>query len=327
MTNLVPPKIRSSSRPTPGLLAPETRSIAPEAPPRTRVTLSIVMPALDEVAAVGGTVAHLQEILGGRDDLDLEILVIDDGSSDGTGEAAEAAGARVIRHPYNLGNGASIKRGIRAATGDYILLMDADGQHRPEDVPRLLELARKFDMVVGARTRKSDTSWHRDLANAIYNLFATYVTGRRIWDLTSGFRVMRADVVKKFVYLLPNTFSYPTTITLSLFRAGYSVHYMPIQTRAREGRSKIKLIRDGSRFFMIILKIAVFFSPLKVFVPLSAAIGGVGMLWYLLTYLTTHRFTNMGVVLITMAVMTFGLGLISEQIAQLRFERSEDLEN
>ncbi|MEQ8764895.1 MAG: glycosyltransferase family 2 protein [Planctomycetota bacterium] len=282
------------------------------------------MPALNEALTVGGTIARLKELLGARDDLDLEILVIDDGSSDGTGEVAEQAGARVIRHAYNLGNGASIKRGIRAATGDYILMMDADGQHRPEDVPRLLELASKFDMVVGARNKQSETSIHRDLANATYNFFASYVTGRKIWDLTSGFRIVRADVLKRFVYLLPNTFSYPTTITLSLFRAGYSVHYMPIQTRARQGKSKIKLFKDGSRFFLIILKIAVFFSPLKVFVPLSAGIGALGAFWYLVTYLSTQRFTNMGVVLITMAVMTFGLGLISEQIAQLRFERSED---
>ena len=207
-----------------------------------------------------------------------EILVVDDGSIDGTAARAREAGARVISHPYNIGNGAAVKTGIREARGRVIVMMDADGQHEPADIPRLIEHLGSHDMVVGARTRESETSLHRDLANKVYNWFASYICNRKIEDLTSGFRAIKADAARAFLYLLPNTYSYPTTLTLAIVRSGRSLKYIPVRTVRRVGRSKIRLFRDGTRFFFIILKIATLFSPMKVFLPVSALmfLTGVG---------------------------------------------------
>jgi len=252
-----------------------------------------------------------------------EIVVVDDGSTDGTADVAEAAGARVIRHPYNIGNGAAVKAGMRAAGGEIFVMMDADGQHRPEEIPMLLDALEHHALVVGARTREGQANPWRRCANGIYNLFASYVTGRNIPDLTSGFRVMRAGVARRFLYLLPNTFSYPTTTTLACFKTGLPVAYVPIHARRRTGKSKIRLVRDGARFFLIILKIATFFSPFRVFFPLSLLSFLGGSAWYVYTFLTQHRFTNMSMLLIVQGVMIFALALISDQVAQLRFDRSE----
>jgi glycosyltransferase involved in cell wall biosynthesis len=228
-----------------------------------------------------------------------------------------------VRHPYNIGNGAAVKAGMRAAGGDVLVLMDADGQHRPEEIPMLLDALADHAMVVGARRPDGHASLHRRFANAIYNRFASYVTGRRIPDLTSGFRVVRAGVAQRFLYLLPNTFSYPTTITLACFKTGLPVAYVPIAARKRSGRSKIKVIQDGARFFLIILKIATFFSPFRVFFPLSLLSFLLGFGYYAYTFITEHRFTNMAALLLVQGVILFALALISEQIAQLRFDRSE----
>ncbi|MHC4848658.1 MAG: glycosyltransferase family 2 protein, partial [Planctomycetota bacterium] len=203
------------------------------------------------------------------------------------------------------------------------VMMDADGQHRPEEIPMLLDALEHHALVVGARTRDGQANLWRRWANRIYNLFASYVTGRNIPDLTSGFRVMRAGVARRFLYLLPNTFSYPTTTTLACFKTGLPVAYVPIQARRRTGKSKIRLVRDGARFFLIILKIATFFSPFRVFFPLSLLSFLAGSGWYLYTFLTQHRFTNMSMLLIVQGVMIFALALISDQVAQLRFDRSE----
>ena len=294
--------------------------------PSTAIRLvSIVMPAMNEEKSVARVVAQVREIGMARAMRDaFEILVVDDGSTDGTAAAARAAGARVIRHPHNLGNGAAVKAGLRHASGEVIVLMDADGQHDPEDIPRLLaKLDEGYDMVVGARGA-GDGAFHRNLANRIYNRLAAYVTGAKIPDLTSGFRAMRRRVVRRFIYLLPNTFSYPTTITLAYFRTGHPVAYVPITAARRTGRSKIRLIRDGTRFFLIIVRIATLFSPFKVFFPLSIAtfLSGVG--YYLYSYWTLGKFTNFAQLLIFLSIILFALSLISEQIAQLRFDRSED---
>jgi glycosyltransferase involved in cell wall biosynthesis len=289
---------------------------------RTRPVVTIVMPVMNEAENLAQLLTDVRQELARIEGHDFEILVVDDGSTDGSGNVARELGARVVRHPTNLGNGAAVKRGIREASGDFILLMDGDGQHPPAAIPSLLAGLKDYDMVVGSRGG-SGGRWYRNLANRTYNLLASYVTSKRIEDLTSGFRVARADVLKGFVHLLPNTFSYPTTITLAMFKAGYSVRYEPIEVRERRGKSKIHLLHDGSRFFLIILRVATFFSPLKVFVPLSLGIGLLGLVWYVYTYLTTHRFTNMAVLLLVQATMLFCLGLISEQVAQLRFERTE----
>src|SRR3990170_185237 len=284
--------------------------------------ISVVLPAFREERVIGAVIQGVRSVMGSG----CEIIVVDDGSPDNTGKAAEEAGARVLRHPYNMGNGAAVKSGIRAATGDVIVMMDSDGQHKPEDIPRLLEQVGIFDMVIGARTKASETSVHRDVANAIYNRFATYLTKKEILDLTSGFRAIKADIAKRFVYLLPNTFSYPTTLTLSLIRSGHSVEFIPIVARKREGKSKIKLFKDGIRFLLIMLKIATLYSPFRVFLPVSAGFITSGIGYYVYTFITTHRFTNMSALLISNGIIIFMMTLIAEQIAQLRLDRTEEPE-
>jgi glycosyltransferase involved in cell wall biosynthesis len=289
-------------------------------------TVSIIIPAYNEEGAIGGHLDHLSRVLDGmRTEVVAEILVVDDGSSDRTAEVAEAGGARVVRHAVNLGNGAAVKTGMRNAKGDLWVLMDADGQHDPDDLPRLLAGLEKFDMVVGARRRGTGTGIHRSLANRLYNLFASYVTHKKIEDLTSGYRAMRAAVARRFIYLLPNTFSYPTTLTLAFFRTGHSVLYEPIEAKKRVGKSKIRLFADGTRFLLIIVKIATFFSPFRVFFPMAVFSGLLGLANYAYTFIRWQRFTNMSALLFSQAVILFSLALISEQIAQLRFDRSEDL--
>lgn len=280
--------------------------------------VTVIMPAYNEELAIGATVKRVRELYP-----DFEILVVDDGSTDATREVAEAAGARVVKHPYNIGNGAAVKDGLRAAKGDWVLLMDADGQHKPEDIARLLEHKDRFDMVVGARTSDSDTSLHRDIANKIYNSFASYITKFKVEDLTSGFRLMKREVVRQYIYLLPNTFSYPSTITLAYLRSGRSVKYIPIDTRVRLGKSKIKLLQDGSRFFLIITKIATLFSPLRIFLPVSVGFFLLGLLYYAYTYIVSGRLTNMVVLLFSISVVVFLIGLVSEQISQMRYDRVE----
>lgn len=282
--------------------------------------ISVVIPAFKEERVIGMVISGVRSILGNR----CEIVVVDDGSPDATGKAASEAGARVVRHAYNMGNGAAVKTGIRAATGDIIVLMDGDGQHKPEDIPRLIEHIGTFDMVIGARTGKSETSVHRDIANAIYNRFATYLTKKKILDLTSGFRAIKADIAKRFVYLLPNTFSYPTTLTLSLIRSGHSVDFIPIVAKKREGKSKIKLLKDGIRFFLIMMKIATLYSPSRVFLPVSFGFFVLGVGYYIFTFITEHRFTNMSALLIGNSVIIFMMSLIAEQIAQLRLDKTEE---
>jgi prepilin-type N-terminal cleavage/methylation domain-containing protein len=283
--------------------------------------LSIVLPAFNEGPAVGQTVKRI--IALGLPDA--EVMVVDDGSSDDTSKQAEAAGARVIRHPYNIGNGAAIKSGIRAARGEVIIFLDADGQHNPEEIPSLLAHISTHHMVVGARGKGSETHLHRNLANFIYNNLASLLAGRKVHDLTSGFRIMRRSDALRFCDMLPNKFSYPTTSTLAFFRSGRSVKYVPIQTNYRIGKSKIKLIHDGFEFLIIIMKIAMTFSPFRVFLPIASFLFFLGLGRYIYTYLTAGQFTNMSMLLMNTAVIVFMLGLIAEQIAALRFERPDPL--
>lgn len=289
--------------------------------------LSLIIPMYNESGGIRQVLDALLSLFATTlNHLTFEIIVVDDGSSDDS--AAKVlqvthTAVRLIQHPYNIGNGAAVKTGIRHAQGAYVLLMDADGQHKPEDIPRLLEQAQTYDLVVGARTRGSETAVHRDIANFIYNSFASYVCGRKIEDLTSGFRVIRADIAKSLVYMLPNTFSYPTTMTLAVVRSGYSLAYVPIVAPKRVGKSKIKLLRDGSRFFMILFKIATLFSPLKIFVPASifTFLLGFGYGAFKVIFLNT-RYGPTSAMLMTIAGVIFLIGLISEQITYLRFEKS-----
>ncbi|TMA94897.1 MAG: glycosyltransferase family 2 protein [Deltaproteobacteria bacterium] len=283
----------------------------------SRCEISIVIPIFNEAGTLAELLDRVQSLKPAR----TELIVVDDGSTDGSAEVALNAGASVIRHPYNIGNGAAVKSGIRAARGRLIVLMDGDGQHQPEDIAKLLAEAAKYHMVVGARAKGSKLRFHRYAANLVYNLLASYVTRFRVQDLTSGFRVLSRHEAHRFIDLLPNTFSYPTTLTLAFLRSGLTVKYVPIKTLYRAGQSKISLVTDGIRFLLIITKIATLFSPFRVFLPVSIFFFLAGMSNYLYTYFTQGRFTNMSVFMLTTAVIIFMLGLVSEQIALLRMER------
>lgn len=282
------------------------------------MTLSIVIPAKNEGAAIGAVVSKAREQFA-----DAEIIVVDDGSSDDTAAVAAAAGATVISHPESLGNGAAVKSGARAASGDVIAFMDGDGQHDAAELAPLLEqLDNGYEMAIGARNTGSHASIGRLFANGLYNGIASMMSGRKILDLTSGFRVARAEKFKQFLYLLPNGFSYPTTITMAFLRSGYPVTFEPMVAAKRVGKSHIRPIRDGVRFLIIIFKIATLYSPLKIFLPASGLFFVTGAGYYAFTYLTAGRFTNMSMLLFSAAVIIFLIGLISEQITALTYSRS-----
>ncbi len=276
------------------------------------------MPCLNEAQSLKKLIPRLKQNYA-----DAEIIVVDDGSTDESALVAAQAGATVIRHPYRKGNGAAIKTGARAASGDIFVFMDADGQHIPEDIEKLLTpLARDYDMVIGARSAESQANFGRWFANSFYNWLSSWMVGHQIADLTSGFRAVKADKFKEFLYLLPNSFSYPTTITMAFFRAGYSVSYIPIVAQKRIGKSHIRL-SDAVRFVLIIFKIGTLYAPLKLFGSLSLGFFTLGLSYYLYTFATSGRFTNMGVLLFVTSVLIFLIGIVSEQITQLLYSRKE----
>ena len=280
--------------------------------------LSIIIPAKNEAAIIGEVVLSVRQHFPAA-----EILVVNDGSDDQTASLAEESGARVITHPVSLGNGAAIKAGARAAQGNVFVMMDGDGQHKAENIRLLLEkLDEGYDMAIGARDSGSHAGVGRLAANGLYNVFASMISGHRILDLTSGFRAVRADLFKKFLYLLPNGFSYPTTITMAFLRSGYPVTFLPIKAEKRTGTSHIRPIRDGLRFLAIIFKIATLYAPLKVFLPISGLFLVSGLSYYGYTYFTMGRFTNMSMLILSASVIIFLIGLISEQITALTFSES-----
>jgi len=281
--------------------------------------VSILIPAYNEAQIIGDVVKRIKKLYP-----DFEIIVINDGSSDNTAQVARDAGALVYSHPNNIGNGAAIKSGIRFASGKILVFMDGDGQHRPEEIKEMLSYFPDYDMVVGARAKNHQASWGRALANKIYNWLASYVAKFPVQDLTSGFRAVKAEIAHNFLYLLPNTYSYPTTLTLGVLRSGRSVKYIPIHIENRKkGKSKIRVFRDGIRFFLIIAKICTLYSPFRIFLPISFMMFFLGLGYYLYTFFAWHRFTNMSALLFTTSLLIFMMGLISEQICQMRFERSE----
>lgn len=280
------------------------------------MNISVVVPAKNEACAIANTITGIIKILP-----DAEVIVVNDGSTDQTLLVAENAGAKVINHPYSKGNGAAIKTGARAATGEIIIFMDADGQHDPQDIMRMLEkIEQGYDLVVGARQKGSQASVGRGVANKLYNNLATYMTEHQVEDLTSGFRAVRAEKFREFLYLLPNGFSYPTTSTMAFFRAGYSVTYVPIHAAKRIGKSHIQPIKDGVRFFLIIFKIATLYSPLKMFLPFAVLLFLIATGWYGYTLYEYRRFTNMSALLYTGSIMIFLMGLISEQVTALMYK-------
>jgi glycosyltransferase involved in cell wall biosynthesis len=286
----------------------------------TQATVSFVIPAKNEEKTIAKVVGELRALHS-----DAEIIVVNDGSDDRTEELAKRAGARVISHPHSLGNGASVKSGARAAQGEILVFLDADGQHQPKDAQRLLDrLDQGYDMAVGARSTGSHANTARLAANGLYNVFASMITGHLIPDLTSGFRAVRAKLFRSFLYLLPNGFSYPTTITMAFLRAGYPVDFVPIEALKRTGKSHIRPLRDGLRFLIIIFKIATLYAPLKIFFPTSFAFFTLGLGYYLFTYTTRGQFTNMSLLLFSAAVIIFLIVLVSEQITSLNYKDSSD---
>ncbi len=281
-------------------------------------TVSIILPAYNEEEVIGRVVASILAVA--RDDW--EIIVVDDGSSDETAARAMVDGVLLIRHPYNKGNGAAVKTGLRAATGDLVCLMDADGQHDPAEIPKLLEALDTYDLVIGARQDGGGTGGvFRRIGNAFYNRLATYLSTQRVLDLTSGFRAAWRDKILEFLPLFPNGFSYPTTSTLAFIKAGYNVGYVPISASKRVGKSKIRLFQDGPKFVVTVLRMIVLFSPMRIFLPASIVLFITGTVYGLYTVITETDVTDATVLLFTMSLVTFFIGLVSEQIALMRFER------
>lgn len=281
--------------------------------------VSVVIPVFNEEAAIDALLHQLEQ-----QPLIDEIVVVDDGSTDRTASIVQAhSSVKLVSHPYNIGNGAAIKSGVRASTGDIILLMDADGQHPPAEIPNILQHMDRYDMVVGARSAGTQARWHRSLANRVFNAYASYVVGHPVLDLTSGFRAIRADVARSFLYLLPNGFSYPTTLTICLFRAGYAVKYHPFASPARTGASKIRPLRDGLRFLLTLTRLATLFVPLKIFLPISLLflLSGGGYTVGKLAFV--GRFSGFGGLVFSVGAVIFMLGLVSEQIALLRYINSD----
>lgn len=290
-------------------------------PDASHLDLSVIIPVYNEESAIGSVVSQVQAVLD-QEKILYEIIVVDDGSDDETAAEALQAGARIVRHPYNIGNGAAVKTGIREAGGKYLLMMDGDGQHNPDQIPHLIQDLDKYGMIVGARQKESKTAFHRDIANKVYNWLASYVCNRKIEDLTSGFRAVRAEIANGIIHLLPNTFSYPTTMTLAVARSGYPFKYHPIKVERRKGKSKIRIIRDGLRFFLIIFKVTTLFSPLKIFIPAGLGLFALGFGYGLYKVLVLNaRYGPTSALLMTMSGLVFLIGLVSEQLTQLRYEK------
>lgn len=283
--------------------------------------VSVIIPAFNEANTIGDIIRKIQKLHP-----DYEIIVINDCSTDNTAEVAEKAGAVIINHPYNMGNGAAVKNGIRHASGDILVFMDGDGQHDPGDISRLMAHFSDHDMVVGARDLEGQASIVRAVGNKVYNWLASYVAKFKIEDLTSGFRIVKSEVAKKLLYLLPNTYSYPTTITLSVLRNGRTIKYVPVSvTNRKQGKSNIGLLGDGTRFFIIIVKICTLYSPFRIFLPVSFFLFSTGLTYYLYTFFTSRRFTNMSALLFSTSIIIFMMGLISEQICQMKNKDSENI--
>jgi glycosyltransferase involved in cell wall biosynthesis len=281
--------------------------------------ISAIIPAYNEATTIGDIVSRIRALYP-----EIEIIVVNDGSEDETAAVAKRAGAKVYSHPYNIGNGAAIKSGIRAASGEILVFMDADLQHTPEEIKTMLDYFPDYDMVVGARSKKDQISFGRAFGNKLYNLLASYVAKFNVQDLTSGFRAIKSNIAQQFLYLLPNSYSYPATLTLAVLRTGRALKYVPITTKVRKaGKSNIKIFKDGVRFFMIIIKICTLFSPFRIFLPVSFIMFCLGLSYYMYTFFTWRRFTNMSALLFTTSIIIFMMGLISEQICQMRFERRE----
>ena len=283
-------------------------------------SLSIILPAKNEAHGLRNLLPALKQLYPGA-----ELVVVNDGSTDETISVCAQHKVKVVTHPYTIGNGAAVKTGARVATGEVLVFMDADGQHSPDDIQAMLQkMEEGYDMVVGARRKGTQAGRRRAIGNSLYNRVASWMTGFKIEDLTSGFRVVRADKFKRFLYLLPNGFSYPTTITMAFFRSAFPVAYIPINAGTREGKSKLNLVKDGIRFSIIILKIGALFSPMRLFLPVSLGLFLIGLSYYSYTYFSSGRFTNMSALLFISSLLTFLIGIVSEQVSSLHYRGTDD---
>ncbi len=281
--------------------------------------ISIILPAKNEAESLQTLLPELLESFA-----DAEIIIVDDGSDDTTADIGRKYNVKVISHPYSKGNGAAIKSGARAASGDVLVFMDADGQHSPKYIKEMLqEINHGHDMVIGSRSSSSQAGYARYIANVFYNKLASYMSGHKILDLTSGFRAVRASVFKQFLFMLPNGFSYPTTITMAMFRSGYSIKYLPISCDERTGDSHIRIIKDGIKFLLIIFRVTSLYSPLKIFFPVSACLFLTGISYYAYTYFNHGRFTNMSILILLSAIIIFLIGLLAEQITFLIYSQHQ----
>lgn len=284
-------------------------------------SLSIILPAKNEADGLNKLLPALKQRYPNA-----ELIVVNDGSTDKTVAVCQQHNAKIIAHPYAMGNGAAVKTGARVATGEVLVFMDADGQHNPDDIqPMLHKMEGGYDMVVGARRKGTQAGMRRAFGNNLYNRVASWMTGFKIEDLTSGFRAVRADKFRKFLYLLPNGFSYPTTITMAFFRSAFPVAYIPINAGTRTGKSKLNLAKDGIRFFIIILKIGALFSPMRLFLPVSLVLFLLGVSHYSYTYFFFGRFTNMSALLFISSLLTFLIGIVSEQVSSLHYRGTDDI--
>ena len=287
---------------------------------------SVVLPVYNEEEVISSTIHDIVAVFN-RMDLEWEIVAVDDGSDDQSVDVLRSlesefgSAFKLVRHPYNKGNGATIKTGIRNASGEVIVCMDCDGQHDPEDILKMLPFLGEYDLIVGARPFKEDGVWYRNLANRFYNGLASRLTDFKIEDLTSGFRIFKADVVKKFYHLFPQHFSYPTTSTLALLKGGYNIKYVPINIQPRKtGASKIRLFRDGLRFTTIIFKIILLFEPMRVFLPVTAAAFILGFVSTILGMIQAARLyvPNSAVVLFVLGVISFLMGILAEHTTAIQ---------
>jgi len=282
------------------------------------ISVSVLIPVYNEAHSIGSLVKEIKTLYPAY-----EVIVINDGSTDASASIAEAAGGMVLNHPYNMGNGASVKTGIRVASGDVLVTMDGDGQHDPKDIAKLISYIPDYDMVVGERSLSGQASLKRAIGNTFYNSFASYVAKFKVKDLTSGFRAVKRKVVTEYLPLFPNTYSYPTTLTLAVLRGGYSMKYSPIHVRTRKnGKSGIHIVKDGTRFLMIIIKICTLYSPLRVFLPVSFGMFLLGAVNYIFTYVSSSRFTNMSALLFVASLLIFMMGFISEQVCQMNYDKT-----
>ena len=281
--------------------------------------ISIIIPAYNEADSIHGV---LEDIRKGFDSRKVEILVIDDGSTDQTAEIAERGGAKVIQHLHNKGYGASLKSGIRAADGQFVLFMDADGQHRAVEALKLIDAfsSKPADMVVGQRSRLMHSPMWRMPGKWALGWMANYLTRRRIPDLNSGLRLINREVVTRYMDLCPNGFSFSTTITMVLIHRGYEVLYVPFEINKRKGKSTVSL-STGLDTLLLILRIATLIDPLRIFVPLSLLIAFVGIAWGIPYALMGNGISIGSMLAIVTAILLFSIGLISDQISQLRLEK------